>query len=188
MEPDPPSTIALTVGVPAWRRHLADPERICREALLATLAYMPDAPWLVRAEVSVLLADDATVRRLNADYRGRNRPTNVLSFPMFEDARACAARPSPAEAVPLGDIVLAFETVRDEAQTEAKPFPHHVSHLLIHGCLHLLGYDHRSATDAAVMEGLERDVLAQLGIPDPYAGDAAQPVADAAGALSPEKQ
>jgi probable rRNA maturation factor len=188
MEPDPPSTIALTVGVPAWRWHLADPERICREALLATLAWMPDAPWLARAEVSVLLADDATVRRLNADYRGRDRPTNVLSFPMFEDARARAAGPSPAEAVPLGDIVLAFETVRDEAQAEAKPFPHHVSHLLIHGCLHLLGYDHRSATDAAVMEGMERDVLAQLGIPDPYAGDAAQPAADAAGALSAEKQ
>ena len=84
--------------------------------------------------------------------------------------------------------MLAFETVRDEAQAEAKPFPHHVSHLLIHGCLHLLGYDHQNATDAAVMEGLERDVLAQLGIPDPYAGDATQPVADAAGALSPEKQ
>jgi probable rRNA maturation factor len=186
MEPDPPSTIALTVGVPAWRRHLADPERICREALLATLAHMPDAPWLVRARVSVLLADDATVRRLNADYRGRDRPTNVLSFPMFEDARARAAGPSPAEGVPLGDIVLAFETVRDEARAEAKPFRHHVSHLLIHGCLHLLGYDHRSATDAAVMEGLERDLLAQLGIPDPYAGNAAQPVADAAGAVSSE--
>ena len=188
MDPDPPSTIALTVGIPAWRRQLADPERICREALVATLARMPDSSWLAGAEVSVLLADDATVRRLNADYRGRDRPTNVLSFPMFEDALARSAGPSPGGAVPLGDIVLAFETVRAEAQAEAKPFPHHVSHLLIHGCLHLLGYGHESATEAAVMEGLERDVLAQLGIPDPYAGDAAQPVADAAGALSPEKQ
>jgi probable rRNA maturation factor len=188
MEPDPPSTIALAVGAPAWRRHLADPERTCREALLATLARMPDVPWLARAEVSVLLADDATVRRLNADYRGKDRPTNVLSFPMCQDIRARAAGPSSAAAIPLGDIVLAFETVRDEAQAEAKPFQHHVSHLLIHGCLHLLGYDHRSPTDAGVMEGLERDVLAQLGIPDPYTGDATLPAADAAGALSPEKQ
>jgi probable rRNA maturation factor len=187
MDPDPPSTIALTVGDPAWRRHLADPERICRDALAATMARVPDPSRPTRAEVSVLLADDATVRRLNADYRGRDRPTNVLSFPMFEDARARRPEPSPAGTVPLGDIVLAFETVRDEARAEAKPFPHHVSHLLIHGCLHLLGYDHQNAADAALMEELERDALAQLGIPDPYAGDAMRP-ANVAGGSSPEKQ
>jgi probable rRNA maturation factor len=188
MDPDPPSTIALTVGVPAWRRHLADPERICRDALAATLARVAGSHWLAQAEVSILLADDVTVRRLNRDYRGKDRPTNVLSFPMFEDARVRGPGSAPAGAVPLGDIVLAFETVRDEARAEVKPFPHHVSHLLIHGCLHLLGYDHQSATDAAVMEGLEREVLAQLGIPDPYVDDATRQVADAAGGLSPEKQ
>jgi probable rRNA maturation factor len=188
MDPDPPSTIALTIGVPAWRRHLVDPERTCREALAATLAHVPDAHRAARAEVSVLLADDATVRRLNADYRGRDRPTNVLSFPMFEDPLARNPAATPAGAVPLGDIVLAFETVRDEAEAEAKPFPHHVSHLLIHGCLHLLGYDHEEAAAAARMEGLERDILALLGIPDPYGRDATPPVADAAGASSPEKQ
>jgi probable rRNA maturation factor len=187
MDPDPPSTIALTVGAPAWRRHLADPERICRDALAATMARVPDPSRPTRAEVSVLLADDATVRRLNADYRSRDRPTNVLSFPMFEDARARRPEPSPAGTVPLGDIVLAFETVRDEARAEAKPFPHHVSHLLIHGCLHLLGYDHQNAADAALMEELERDALAQLGIPDPYAGDPMRP-ANVAGGSSPEKQ
>lgn len=185
MDPDPPSTIALTIGAPAWRRHLADPERVCRQALATTLARMPGSDRLARAEVSVLLTDDATVRRLNADYRGRDRPTNVLSFPAFDDilARGLGLPPGP-----LGDIVLAFETVRAEAQAEAKPFAHHVSHLLIHGCLHLLGYDHQNAADAAAMEGLERDVLAQLGIPDPYAGDAMQPVARAAGGSSPERQ
>jgi probable rRNA maturation factor len=188
MDPDPPSTIALTIGVPAWGRHLVDPERTCREALAATLAHVLDSRRLAQAEVSVLLADDATVRRLNADYRGRDRPTNVLSFPMFEDARARAPAPSTAGAVPLGDIVLAFETVRGEAEAEAKPFPHHVSHLLIHGCLHLLGYGHQDATEAARMEGLEREILALLGIPDPYGRDATPPVADAAGASPPEKQ
>jgi probable rRNA maturation factor len=167
---------------------MADPERTCREALAATLARVPHAHGLGRAEVSVLLADDATVRRLNAEYRGRDRPTNVLSFPLFEDALARGPGPSPAGAVPLGDIVLAFETVRDEAEADARPLPHHVSHLLIHGCLHLLGYDHQDATDAARMEGLERDILALLGIPDPYVRDATQPVAGAAGGSSPEKQ
>jgi probable rRNA maturation factor len=188
MDPDPPSTIALTIGIPAWGRHLADPERTCREALAATLAHVPDARRLTRAEVSVLLSDDVTVRRLNADYRGRDRPTNVLSFPMFEDPLARNPAAASAGTVPLGDIVLAFETVRDEAAAAAKPLAHHVSHLLIHGCLHLLGYDHQEPGGAARMEGLERDVLAQLGIPDPYDRDAQASVADAAGASSPEKQ
>ena len=186
MDPDPPSTIALTIGAPAWRRHLPDPERVCREALAATLARVPDARARPAAEVSILLADDATVRRLNADYRGSDRPTNVLSFPLFEEARARAS--SPAGTWPLGDIVLAFETVRDEAAAQAKPLPHHVSHLLIHGCLHLLGYDHQGATEAALMERLEREVLAQLGIPDPYAGDLTRPAADAAERPPTEKQ
>lgn len=188
MDPDPPSTVALTIGAPAWRRHLADPERICRRALAATLARVPGAAWLARAEVSVLLADDATVRRLNADYRGQDRATNVLSFPAFERIPACDPGHLPAGPVPLGDIALAFETVRAEAEAEGKPLAHHVSHLLIHGGLHLLGYDHQNAADAGLMEGLERDILAQLGIPDPYAGDAQQPVAGTAGKLSLEKQ
>lgn len=188
MDPDPPSTVALTIGAPAWRRHLADPERICRRALAATLERVPGPAWLARAEVSVLLADDATVRRLNADYRGKDRATNVLSFPAFERIRAGDPGFLPAGPVPLGDIVLAFETVRAEAETEGKPLAHHVSHLLIHGGLHLLGYDHQNAADAALMEGLERDILAQLGIPDPYAGDAKQPAAGTAGKLSLEKQ
>lgn len=188
MDPDPPSTIALTIGAPAWRRHLADPERVCRQALAATLARVPGPPWLARAEVSVLLADDATVRRLNADYRGKDCATNVLSFPAFERVLARDPGRLPAGPVPLGDIALAFETVRAEAKTEGKPFAHHVSHLLIHGCLHLAGYDHQNAEDALLMEGLERDILARLGIPDPYAGDAKQPVAGAAGELSAERQ
>ena len=188
MDPDPPSTIALTIGAPPWRRHLADPEQVCRRALAATLARVPGPAWLARAEVSVLLADDATVRRLNADYRGKDRATNVLSFPTFERVLAGDPEHLPPGPVPLGDVVLAFETVRAEAEAENKPLAHHVSHLLIHGCLHLVGYDHQNAEDAALMEGLERDILAQLGIPDPYAGDAKQLAASAAGELSLEKR
>ena len=176
----------MTTAAPAWRRYLADPARICRRTLTTTLRHVPRPPWLTRAELSVLLADDATVRRLNADYRGKDRATNVLSFPSFEHVLARDPASLPPGPVPLGDIVLAVETVQVEAASEGKPFAHHLSHLLVHGCLHLLGYDHQTAEAAACMEQLERDVLAQLGVPDPYAGDAGEPVAEAAGELSLE--
>jgi probable rRNA maturation factor len=187
MDPDGPSTIALTVGAPAWRRHLADPERVCRRTIAATLAAVPVPPWLAQAEVSVLLADDATVRRLNAAYRGEDRATDVLSFPAFErvlEATPQHLAPGPA---PLGDIVLAFETVRAEAAAAGTPFVDHVTHLLVHGCLHLLGHDHEVAADAAHMERLEGGILEQLGIADPYAGPAGRPALATAGASSPER-
>ena len=169
MDPDGPSTVALTIGAPAWRRYLADPEGVCRRAFAATLERVPTPPWLARAEIGVLLADDAAVRRLNAKHRGQDRPTNVLSFPTFEQILEDAADHLPPGPVLLGDVVLALETVRAEAAAESKPFVGHVSHLLVHGCLHLLGYDHETAEDAARMERLERAILGQLGIPDPYA-------------------
>jgi probable rRNA maturation factor len=165
---------------------LADPERACRRAVAATLDRAPAPPWLARAEVGVLLADDATVRRLNADHRGQDRATNVLSFPTFEHILEHAPRHLPPGPVPLGDIVLALETVRAEATADRKPFLDHVSHLLVHGCLHLLGYDHDTTGTAARMEGLERAILERLGIPDPYADAAERPVPGAAGQPSLE--
>jgi probable rRNA maturation factor len=106
--------------------------------------------------------DDAAVHELNLRYRGKDKPTNVLSFPAFEVA--------PGDAVPpmLGDVALAFETVRSEAELEEKPFDHHLTHLIVHGLLHLLGHDHEEEDEAAIMEGLERAALARLAIPDPY--------------------
>jgi probable rRNA maturation factor len=181
MDPDGPSTVALTIDAPAWPTQLADPEGVCRHALAATLERVPTPPWLARAEIGVVLADDATVRRLNADHRGNDRATNVLSFPTFERILEDEPRHLPPGPVPLGDVVLALETVRAEASVEGKPFLDHVSHLLVHGCLHLLGYDHETAADQARMEGLERAILAQLGIPDPYADAAERPVSGAAG-------
>ncbi len=188
MDPDPPSTIALTVGALAWRRLLADPKSVCRRAVAATLAGVPNPPWLARPEVSVLLADDATVRKLNADYRGRDRATDVLSFPTFDNVLEEMPGHLAPGPLPLGDIVLALETVQAEAAAAGTPFPDHVSHLVVHGCLHLLGYDHQTAADGARMEGLERGILAQLGIPDPYAGAAARPVPGAAGEPLPERR
>jgi probable rRNA maturation factor len=114
------------------------------------------------SELSLLFTDDASIRTLNRDWRGKDQATNVLSFPAFEVV--------PGDPLPpmLGDIILAFETVSAEAALEAKPFAHHLIHLIVHGLLHLLGYDHENDAEADEMEGLERKVLARLAIPDPY--------------------
>jgi probable rRNA maturation factor len=179
MDPDRPGTVALTIDAPAWRRHLDDPEAISRRAVAAAFERVPIPSWLAHVELGVLLADDATVQRLNAEHRGEDHATNVLSFPTFEGILDEAPAHLPPGPVPLGDVVLALETVHAEAAAQQKPLRDHVSHLLVHGCLHLLGYDHQTAADALRMEGLERAILEQLGIPDPYAA-AAEPPAPAA--------
>jgi probable rRNA maturation factor len=104
----------------------------------------------------------AMVQELNAQWRGKDRPTNVLSFPSKVQR--------PGEVLPpvLGDIILAFQTVEHEALHEKKPFENHVSHLVLHGFLHLLGYDHETGEDAEFMENIETRILATLAIPDPY--------------------
>jgi probable rRNA maturation factor len=117
------------------------------------------------AELAVMLTDDAGVRTLNRNWRGIDKPTNVLSFPALQPT---AGAPADAPRM-LGDIAIAYETTRKEADEEEKPFDHHLSHLAVHGFLHLIGYDHEKDGDAEAMEGLEREILAQLGIPDPYA-------------------
>jgi probable rRNA maturation factor len=114
------------------------------------------------SELSFLFTDDASIRILNRDWRSKDKATNVLSFPAFEVAPGSPLPPM------LGDIILAFETVSAEAALEEKPFAHHLSHLIVHGLLHLLGYDHENDAEADEMEGLERRVLARLAIPDPY--------------------
>lgn len=115
-----------------------------------------------KAGLSVLLADDETLRRLNADFRGQDKPTNVLSFPTA--AHAAFGEVSAH----IGDIALAFETCAREAKEESKPVADHLMHLVVHGVLHLLGYDHETDRDAEVMEAREIAILASLGIKDPY--------------------
>lgn len=114
------------------------------------------------SEISALFTDDAHVRALNREWRGKDSPTNVLSFPAFPVA--------PGDALPpmLGDIVLASETVSREAHLEGKSFDHHLTHLVVHGFLHLLGHDHVDDEEAEAMEALERRILSRLAIPDPY--------------------
>jgi probable rRNA maturation factor len=113
------------------------------------------------AEVVVAFADDARVRTLNRDFRGKDSATNVLSFP----APAGVSGPGPRS---LGDVVLARETVAAEAAAEGRPVENHIRHLVVHGFLHLLGYDHETDAEAERMEHLETEVLASLGVADPY--------------------
>ena len=113
------------------------------------------------AELSIVLTDDAEQQVLNRDWRGIDKPTNVLSFPQIEPF-------SPVAGI-LGDITLARETLEREAAELGKSFADHFTHLVVHGFLHILGYDHLEGADALVMEGLETQILASLGIADPYA-------------------
>ncbi len=115
------------------------------------------------SEVSLLFTDDATIQGINTEWRGKDKPTNVLSFPSL------ALKPGMAPGPLLGDIVFGYETVVREAQEEHKPFENHLSHLVAHGLLHLFGHDHETDEEAEVMEALERRILARLAIPDPYA-------------------
>jgi probable rRNA maturation factor len=114
--------------------------------------------------VGIVLTDDAEQQRLNRDYRGQDKPTNVLSFALTDSGDPVA----PGMPVLLGDIVLAFETVAREAAEQDKPLADHLRHLVVHGALHLLGFDHENAAEAAIMEAREAAILRRLGVPDPY--------------------
>jgi probable rRNA maturation factor len=136
-------------------------EGLARDAIGAALAEVGLEAG--RTELNIVFSDDANIRSLNAQWRGKDKPTNVLSFPAFSPKRAAPLPPM------LGDIVLAAETVRRESVLEDKPLEHHITHLILHGFLHLLGYDHETDADAEEMESVERRALARLSIPDPYA-------------------
>jgi probable rRNA maturation factor len=117
--------------------------------------------------VSVSLVDDIEMQRLNKQYRNKDKPTDVLSFPLIEDFSDFSFLPEAIE-IELGDIVLAYETVEREATEQGKLLQHHITHLLIHGLLHLFGYDHMDKKDAAEMEKLEISILKDLKIKNPY--------------------
>jgi len=154
--------IAVSHQAGDWSAFLDDVEdTVSRAASAAWRVIARNRDEADGVEISIALADDAFVRGLNRDYRGKDRPTNVLSFP----AGAPAVR---GRAHPLGDIVLALETVVREAREGGKPVGEHASHLVVHGVLHLAGYDHGTDTEATEMEGLETRILARLGMSDPY--------------------
>lgn len=144
------------------------------DAARATLAFLGHDP--AGFEISLLACNDARIAELNADFRGKPKPTNVLSWPSEDRAAAMpGGNPSPPEAfipgdiIELGDVAIALETCKREAAEAGRAIEDHVCHLLVHGFLHLLGYDHETDEDAALMEGLETRILAKLGVADPYA-------------------
>ena len=160
------SAVDITVSREAggWAE---DAEWLAERAALAALGAAYDdeeGP----AELSVVLADDALVHRLNREYRGKDKPTNVLSFALTE-----AEEPEAQDGMPvmLGDVILAYETVAREASEQRKNFKDHMTHLVMHGVLHLLGYDHETDDEAEEMEALETRLLASFGIADPYAAN-----------------
>lgn len=154
-----PHEVAIDVAVAEARwAEIAGHDDLIARALRQTLV-QTGTKLREGAEVSILLCNDAFIAGLNKQWRGRDAATNVLSFPSGSE---------PAEADLLGDIVIAFETTALEAATLDKTFEDHFTHLVVHGFLHLLGYDHEDDGEAEEMEAVERDVLASLGIGDPY--------------------
>ncbi|MBK6413515.1 rRNA maturation RNase YbeY [Sphingopyxis sp.] len=160
-----------THSVIPWPDEL-DWEVRAAEAVAAALALTPFASLALAAplvEVAVRLTNDAEVQTLNRDFRGKDKPTNVLSFPQVQDDLLDGLTNSDDGEILLGDIVLARETCAREAEEKAISIADHATHLIVHGTLHLVGYDHVDDASAGAMEALEVKALASLGIANPYA-------------------
>jgi len=166
--------IEIAFEDPRW--DAAGLEPLAQRACTAALRHLGQEPALF--EISMLACDDTRIRGLNAEFRGKDTPTNVLSWPAWDlSAETPGAMPEPPEPGTeddpegLGDMALAYETCAREAEEQGKSLDDHVTHLVVHSLLHLLGYDHETDAEAAVMEETEVAILAQLGIADPYAPD-----------------
>jgi probable rRNA maturation factor len=164
--------IEVRVEDAGWRALLPQAEHLVEAAAEASLAALPNAP---AGDLVVLLTNDAEIRDLNARFRGKDQPTNVLSFPAGENPHGH-----------LGDVALALGTCSAEARAQGKPLADHLQHLVAHGVLHLVGYDHQDEGEAEAMEALERKILATLGVPDPYADPDVDPHVDEGAAPGPD--
>lgn len=161
-------SIDVVIEDPRWET--LGLEALAAEASATALRHLGLDP--AGFEISLLAADDARVCQLNSAFRGKDAPTNVLSWPSKERGAAVAGGdPVTADDPELGDIALAWETCQREAQAAGKPVSDHVAHLIVHGILHLLGYDHIRDADATLMERIETEILGKLGLDDPYMGD-----------------
>ena len=173
--------LGIVVSDARWEDELRDADILAERAAVAALSgareTLPQDGLERGFEITIVLADDTTVQQLNRDYRGKDKPTNVLSFALTEgnDAQNIAPHhfpdddPDSAGPVVLGDVILALETVQREASEQQKSLADHTQHLIVHGVLHLLGWDHIDDNEATAMEARETSILAQMGIGDPYA-------------------
>ncbi len=158
--------VEVLVEDPRWQG--AGLEALVATACRAVLVHMGLQPD--NFEISLLGCDDAQIVELNTRFRGKAQPTNVLAWPSEARSTAPGQHPVAPMDCELGNVAIAFDTCAREAGEQGKDFTAHVSHLLVHACLHLLGYDHINARDAALMEALEVEILGKLGISDPYEG------------------
>lgn len=158
-------TIDILFDSPLWAKSRLSARKRIQDVLAHSWATLPKKPKGITPELSITLLDDAAIQILNRDYRAKDKPTNVLSFPMFN---AMSEIPPHSGDIPLGDIFIAFETIKREAIEQDKPLANHFTHMLVHGFLHLLGYDHMTDDEAAIMEKLEIKILKGLSIPNPY--------------------
>ncbi|MGL5784391.1 MAG: rRNA maturation RNase YbeY [Alphaproteobacteria bacterium] len=155
-----------------WKAHFLPHKRWFKKLgqLVLSRGILPKRE-MAALEISFLLTDDAQIQDLNRDYRGYDKPTNVLAFPSMQPFFWLSDEPGDAypEELLLGDVVLSLETIAEEAKQFGISFENHLTHLAVHGTLHLLGYDHQEVSDALKMEQLEQQILECLEIPNPYA-------------------
>lgn len=164
--PDRSLEIDFSIQAPIWNKHIGELESQVHNVIRRTL---DTAKFRGRhAEISLVFADDAFIRELNKTYRGKDKPTNVLSFPQYEPKEIPEKIEGNLPFISLGDIVLAYETIEREAQEQEKSFEDHFLHLIVHGLLHLLGHDHEEDDEAEIMENLEIRILEGIGIKNPY--------------------
>lgn len=163
--------IDIIVEAEDWRTSLPEVERVVERAAGAAFARATRGGG--DSLCAILLSDDAELRALNRQFRGQDKPTNVLSFPGAVDDDAGVAEPvfDGERPLPWGDVAIAFETTAREAAEQGKSLADHLSHLVVHGLLHLFGYDHEAADEAETMEAMEREILAGIGVADPYAAE-----------------
>lgn len=156
--------IYISIEDDRWKTHRLGLEKLCMTACNAAwqkIGHKKSPPIFV----SITFSNDKTIKKINAQTRGKNKPTNILSFQIVENVKSL---PQSATPFPVGDLIIAYETLFREAETESKKPKDHLTHLLIHGFLHLFGYDHMNDFDAEIMEKLEIKLLKTLGISNPY--------------------
>ena len=160
------SELDISVADPEWNGSFLDVEAIAKRAVQITmkLAHLPPEVRNREIEASIVLANDDLIQILNREYRKMDKPTNVLTFATLD-----SKDPLPADGpFPLGDIIMSYQTIDREAREQGKFFKDHYTHMLVHGCLHLLGYDHQNDDEATIMETLEIRILEKMNIQNPY--------------------